>query len=232
MTYILWDFDETIAYREGDWAQTIGELLEIQGITDFNIKDIDNQLQSGFPWHHYNIPQTELFKGKDYWEYLQSLFIPIFESYGIEDERSKRLARQVKNQFLKIDKWHIYDDVINTLNIFQTKNYTQLILSNHIPELGSLISELGISHYFESIYTSGIVGYNKPNKLFFEHVLKNIPFSSLKIMIGDNYLSDVLGAEQVGIKCILVRSSNLHGYKYYLKDLRGISEYLCQVLNE
>ena len=40
-------------------------------------------------------------------------------------------------------------------------------------------------------------------------------------MIGDNYIADVPGANQIGIKAILVRKENDHKYEFYSEDLIG-----------
>jgi putative hydrolase of the HAD superfamily len=232
MVYVLWDFDETLAYREGDWAQSIFEVLQQEQMKNIEIKKIDSLLQSGFPWHNPDKHQSELFQGKAFWEYLQKLFIPIFQSFGLSEEKSKSLSLKVKDQYLDINKWHLYDDSLGALEKLKEIGYLQIIISNHIPELDKLVSDVGIDNYFVEIISSGITGYNKPNIKIFELTLKKIPINSKIVLIGDNYLSDIIGAQSAGIKCILVRSDNSYGYKYYQKDLKNIDKYIQYVLND
>ena len=49
--YLLWDFDNTLAYRDGMWGQTIYDLLQEYGYSSIRLEDIRPLLTSGFPWH-------------------------------------------------------------------------------------------------------------------------------------------------------------------------------------
>jgi len=40
--YLLWDFDNTLAYRKGMWTQTIYELLQEEGITSIKLEELKN----------------------------------------------------------------------------------------------------------------------------------------------------------------------------------------------
>jgi len=103
------------------------------------------------------------------------------------------------------------------------KKYKNIILSNHIPELEEIVKGLGIDKYFIKIYSSGNIGYEKPNSKIYEYVLNDAKINTNEcIMIGDNYSSDIQGGTKVGIKSILVRSENKNNYEYYHKDLRNI----------
>lgn len=53
MKLILWDFDGTLATREGMWAGTIQEILQELGVAalDAGKDEIRSLLKTGFPWH-------------------------------------------------------------------------------------------------------------------------------------------------------------------------------------
>ena len=96
-------------------------------------------------------------------------------------------------------------------------------MSNHIPELGQIVKGLGLEKHFIKIYSSGNIGYEKPNSKIYEYVLNDTKLNTIDcIMIGDSYNSDIQGGTKMGIKSILVRSENTHNYEYYCKDLTNI----------
>jgi putative hydrolase of the HAD superfamily len=53
MKYLLWDFDNTLAYRDGMCGNTIYELLNENGYNNLNMDTIKPYLDSGFPWSYY-----------------------------------------------------------------------------------------------------------------------------------------------------------------------------------
>ena len=58
-----------------------------------------------------------------------------------------------------------------------------------------------IKKYFENVFISEEIGYEKPSKEFFDVVAKNIPdfSSSRSLVIGDSLTSDILGGINAGI---------------------------------
>jgi hypothetical protein len=55
---------------------------------------------------------------------------------------------------------------------FKEKGYSNVILSNHIPELPRIVEELGLSPYLIDCISSANVGYEKPNAKIYEHALE------------------------------------------------------------
>ena len=60
----------------------------------------------------------------------------------------------------------------------------------------------GIGPYFEEIFISEEIGFNKPSAEFFERCFEKIPdfCRERTIMIGDSLTSDILGGINAGIK--------------------------------
>ncbi|MGX6961618.1 YjjG family noncanonical pyrimidine nucleotidase [Vagococcus xieshaowenii] len=63
------------------------------------------------------------------------------------------------------------------------------------------IQKAGLEAYFNEIFISEEIGYQKPSPLFFKHVLGSIEEKDLQdiLMIGDSLSADILGGNQVGI---------------------------------
>jgi putative hydrolase of the HAD superfamily len=225
MKYILWDFDGTLAYRDGNWSGALYSILLNNNITDITIDALKPYLTKGFTWHNTEKSNIELFGNKTWWEYYVNNFSNIFIELGVQKDKSKIISKEIKREYMDIAKWHIYDDTIETLEGLIIKNYKNIILSNHIPELEDIVKGLGIDKYFIKIYSSGNIGYEKPNSKIYEYVLNDLKINTSDcLMIGDSYSSDIQGETKMGIKSILVRSENKNNYEYYCKDLRNTIE--------
>lgn len=74
------------------------------------------------------------------------------------------------------------------------------------------IADSGIAKYFDGIYVSEKIGYNKPDKRFFDAVFKDIPnFNPDEtVIVGDSLTSDIKGGINAGIKTV---HFNPHGKK-------------------
>lgn len=221
---ILWDFDNTLAYRDGMWSKTIHDLLIENGYNHILYEDIRPYMKSGFPWDTPEVSHKEFFKDKQWWEVMHSHFAKVIEQLGVEEEAAISIAEGIRDGYLNFSKWYVYEDTISCLEELVNKGYENIIISNHVPELEELVSRLGIDKYFSRVYTSAKVGYEKPNEEIYKHVLKDVDKEKDIIMIGDNYNADVQGALKLGLKAILVRKENINNYEFYCSDLRNISQ--------
>jgi putative hydrolase of the HAD superfamily len=223
--YILWDFDGTLAYRDGMWTDALLSVLIKNNITNIQKEDIRPLLNIGFSWHSPDTPHSDLFLGKSWWEYYEIYFQEIYEKIGIDTVLSKKMCKEVRNEYLDIKKWHIYSDTESALNKMMQSNYKNVILSNHVPELSEIVKNMGIEKYFFKIYSSGIIGYEKPNKKIYDFVINDLNANRNNcIMIGDSYDADIAGAIRSYIKPILVRKENTKNYKWFCNNLDSIQE--------
>ena len=109
----------------------------------------------------------------------------------------------------------MFEDTIPALTKLEQEGWKHVIVSNHVPELEALVSHLGIHEYVQEVFTSALVGYEKPHQKMFEHVLSHIQSNDDMWMIGDSVAADINGAASVGIKGILVRKPNEDADVYY-----------------
>lgn len=230
MKYLFWDFDNTLGYRQGMWSETLHSILILNRIYNIDLEDIRPFLKNVFPWHSPETSHSLLFNEKTWWEYMNEYFAEIYERVGINRNQAIKYAFQVQNEYKNIEKWHLYDDAIPTLQYTIKNNYKNIILSNHIPELHEIIDQLNITEYFEKIYTSGKIGYEKPNLKFYAHVINDLNIEKTEcVMIGDSYDADIAGALRADIQAILVRKPNDKNYKLYSQDFRGILKIIRKI---
>ena len=59
--------------------------------------------------------------------------------------------------------------------------------------------------YFDEIVISGAFGRGKPDPTIFEHALERMGLNKDEaIMVGDNLMTDILGASRAGIKSVWI----------------------------
>ena len=206
MKVILWDFDGTLAYRDGMWSATLLEVLHA-AFPDSTVsrEAIRPYLQTGFPWHTPTLPHTDIRSADDWWARLNPVFERAFREAGVEGARAHELAGQVRARFLDESAWHLYGDVLPALGRLAEEGWSHQILSNHVPELADLVRVLGLAELVKAVHCSAVSGHEKPHPEAFRKAVARLPPDAAVWMIGDNMEADVLGAEACGIRSILVR---------------------------
>ncbi len=102
--------------------------------------------------------------------------------------------------------WQLFDDTLSALATVADAGWRNAVLSNHVPELSELAAALGLSPQLDAIFTSALIGYNKPHPEAFRYALRQCRNPSDAWMVGDNPVADIAGAESVGLPAILVRT--------------------------
>ena len=206
---ILWDFDGTLAYREGMWSGCLAEVLQAHepdaGFTRDSIRPF---IKSGFPWHEPDVGHTHLNTPEAWWEVVEALLTRACIELGIEEEKARLYAREMHERYIDVAGFRLFDDTLPVLASLKDAGWRHVILSNHVPELISLVEGLKLADLVDEVLSSAVTGYEKPNPEMFELGRRAAGSPEELWMVGDNPLADVQGAEAVGIPAILVRNSD------------------------
>jgi 2-haloacid dehalogenase len=100
---------------------------------------------------------------------------------------------------------HLIDGAQDVLNILKEKNYRLYIATNGTATIQiSRLKKAGVYNLFDDIFISEELGFNKPDKRFFEESFKRIDDFNKEsaIMVGDRLTSDIKGAVDANIKSI------------------------------
>jgi putative hydrolase of the HAD superfamily len=224
--YLIWDFDGTLGYREGQWS---GALMDVLRSADPNClidrEQIVPHLKAGFPWH---APETCHPSGRSaeaWWLALAPVFLRAFQSVGFDEQRALELAAAVRNAYCRFDNWRLFEETLDVLEELSCDGWTHFLLSNHVPELPHILEHLKVRDRFARVFNSAETGYEKPHPRAFAAVLEIIEAGTPVWMIGDNIRADVDGAAAAGIPAILVRQQkSLHTYQ--CAHLRGVRDIL------
>ncbi|MCG7335725.1 HAD family hydrolase [Sporosarcina sp. ACRSM] len=104
----------------------------------------------------------------------------------------------------------IYEETFEVLDRLKD-NYQLVLLTNGSPSLQQtkLTITPEIAPYFEHIIISGAFGKGKPDPAIFQHVLSTCEVSADEaIMVGDNLMTDILGASRVGMRSVWINREN------------------------
>ena len=129
------------------------------------------------------------------------VFTKLYKDKGIDAD--EMLLRDTARRFREDSTKHIrlYDGVIELLDGLRAAQKKIFLLSNAqesftIPEM----DKLGILDYFDGIMISSEEGVCKPQKQFFEKLLKKHHLDPKDcLMVGNDKISDMQGAKNVGI---------------------------------
>jgi len=143
----------------------------------------------------------------------------LFKLYGINGNAKKDIKPMLKSLY----KRDFYNDVIVNLKKIK-KDFNIYIASNS--DTKPLMKNIGKEKYlFDGIYTSEKIKAYKPSKIFFEKILKKIKFDKDEILfIGDSIEDDIIGANNAGLKTVLIDRKNNSQYikneaNYLIKDM-------------
>ncbi len=227
--HIFFDLDNTLWDHRRNAYLTIKDLFDKEEITlKYNI-DFE---EFHSVYHEINEKLWEQIRdGEIDKEYLRKhRFYDTFKHFGIDDlELSMFFEEHFLDKILNYN--HLVESAEYILDYLKAKNYTLHIISNGFQEVTERKCILsGIDHYFQTITSADSVGVRKPNPAIFEY---SLGLSEAKkeesILIGDDWIADVIGAQQFGMDVIffdvLNENKEVENLKV-IKHLLQIKEYL------
>lgn len=190
----------------------------------------------------YNIPNTkdniELYSNinKSYWEKFERK----------EISREKLMVERYKDFFnlLKVEadsfeevnnlyfSWlkefaFPYEETYDFLSECLRRNINLYLCSNGENIVQERRIELSsLNKYFKKIYISQEIGYFKPDKKFFDFVLKDAKLSNDQVfMLGDSLTSDIQGAFNASIKSIWLNRNGKRGNEKVNYEIHSLMEF-------
>jgi putative hydrolase of the HAD superfamily len=203
---ILWDFDGTLARREGLWSGCMREVLdEHEPGHGIAVEQIRAAMHQGYPWSTPHEPHLHLCEPDPWWEAMEARMAQALGEVGIAAERRAALARAARRRLTDPTiGWSVFEDSRPALAATAAAGWRNAILSNHIPELATIVGALGLGDSLDAVFSSAVTGYEKPHPEAFRLALRALGEPGTVWMVGDNPQADVAGAEALGIPAVLV----------------------------
>lgn len=203
---IWWDFDGTLVSRPRMWSEAGHAFLcDQRPHMRIELETLRGRLQTGFPWHEPHRSHHELATADMWWDAVHRRFADAFAELGWVDAHDACPYHPIRASIVDASRYRVFEDVVPVLRQFQERGWRQLVVSNHIPELARLVEEIGLAGYFETVITSGVVGFEKPHPGLFDAARAVTPDEDVW-MIGDNPDADFAGARRYGVNAVLVRT--------------------------
>jgi putative hydrolase of the HAD superfamily len=206
--FLIWDFDGTLGYRPGQWSGAVVQVLRRFAGREVDIEMVRPFMRLGFPWHNPDRPNPPMRTADAWWDALLPVFEEAFVGCRVPADQAAALAAKVRPVYTDLAAWRLFDDTREVLGELHAEGWSHAILSNHVPELPSLIEGLGLRPLIHTIVNSAETGFEKPHPSAFQAALAALEDPAQVWMIGDNITADVLGAESAGLRAILVRSED------------------------
>lgn len=103
------------------------------------------------------------------------------------------------------DQWEPYPEVLETLDRAQRRGFVQGVISDWGTDLVPILHAHEVTKHLDFVVASAAVATAKPHPDIFRHALARADLRPDEVVyVGDSYISDVLGARNVGIDAILV----------------------------
>lgn len=196
--HLFFDLDRTLWDFERNSKETVFDLfsqLQLENKMDCSAEDFLNiyQEKNAALWALYRDQKI------DKQTLREERFFQAMQYFGLEN---KKLALEFNDAYVQTcsSKPHLLPyahDVLNYLN----DNYSLHIITNGFVEAQEVkMKNAGLENYFDVVIVSDGLGFRKPDKRIFHHALKSAQAKQKEsLMIGDDYLADIVGAKKVGI---------------------------------
>jgi len=121
------------------------------------------------------------------------------------DASQELIAGMLKRMMQYGTKLVLFGDVLPTLTDLKKRGLALGLISNVDRSIEPLCRELGLSPLLQVVVTSQDVGVNKPQPGIFQEALRRARVEASEAMyVGDQYQVDVVGANEVGMKGVLL----------------------------
>lgn len=225
---VFFDLDHTLWDYETNSRDTLQELFRHHqlpqiGIDDFEtfhavFKRVNQEL-----WYLYDhgLIDSAVIR--------EQRFQKILEAFQLNDQQlATQLSRDYINQSPK--KGKLLPGAEETLQ-YLVEEYALTLVTNGFDDVQQTKLASGkLTHYFKHIVTSQRAGYKKPSREIFDFALAANGVSSKDaIMVGDNLVTDIAGAQNASVDAVFFNPDGVAYNQPVKHEIRNLKE-LCSLL--
>lgn len=140
---------------------------------------------------------------------LEDVFYQLFKKKGAK--LKKKAVREAARTFrlLSLEKLEVYPYVEKVLKKLKDEKKKIYLLTNaQACFTRNELKALGLAEMFDGIYISSEMGVKKPNKRAYKAIVNDNSLNKKKtLMVGNDYSTDIEGANRIGIDSVLVKTN-------------------------
>lgn len=233
---VFFDMGGTLAGLNPSYRDVYHRVFQKAGY-DLSLDDVESAI--GYSWgivadQDETTAYANTLEGTRQWQ--REVEDRVMDRLNIHPDVREDVFWQIIEAFEDPASYWLYPDALPTLDRLKDAGYKMAIISNWSWHLPDLCDSLGITPYFEQIFTSARLGYAKPHPEIYQRALAGMQVEKPQtaVHIGDSYRADVLGAGRAGIQTLwLVRPEDFPLYEDGLaerqapgatKVIKGLSE--------
>lgn len=163
----------------------------------------ERMLRNRWPeYREVNLTRDPLL-GDAFWKRLTEDWL---EASGHPADATKLLARAHEKLYgPEASLFEPFEDVFPALDTLKELGIRLAVLSNWDYSLHRILANTGLTPYFETVVASLEEGVEKPEPAIFRAVLDRLGVGPEEVVhVGDNPLDDLVGAQQFGIRALLI----------------------------
>ena len=200
--YLFLDLDDTILDFHKAERVAINKTLRYFGLEP--TEEVLGRYHVINKWHWEQLELGKMTRKDVQWKRFDGLF----REFGVEADPHACAARYMEN--LSIGHYFLpgAEETVDMLS----KKYRLFLASNGNASVQKgRMTSANLYRFFEKVFVSEEIGYNKPSKAYFDAAFAQIPgFDPEKaLMVGDSLSSDIKGGNNAGIRTCWVNPGHL-----------------------
>lgn len=144
---------------------------------------------------------------RQYWvRFYEYVFDHLGLSAELDEPTARRMHQELYELYISPEHYILFDDVKPVLQRLADLGFRMAVVSNFAPTLNRILEDKGVADYFEAIFVSTLVGYEKPDPRIYQHALDVTGIQPSDILyIGDHETNDIWAPAQVGIRGLRIK---------------------------
>jgi len=222
--HLFFDLDHTLWDFERNSSESLTEIYHNSSLVEHGVLSMDLFIQSFLRintklWNDFD-------SGKLHHGFIrENRFRMVFDELGVVCPPNHA---EIGESYLNTlpTKKHLLEGAIDVLNYATSRGYKMHVVTNGFNEIqAKKIASSEISHFFENVITFENANSKKPDPGIFEYALKSAKASREEcIMIGDNWVADIMGAKQYGLDTVYYNPAGLKFDEDPTYDIRHLEE--------
>lgn len=194
ITTILWDVDNTLLDFDYSMRNSLKQCFLMVGVEE--CEEMINRYAQINDMYWKRLERGEVTKA----QLLVGRFKDLLTEFHMEHIDYIKFKEEFQENLGRI--YSYLDDSLTICKALQNQ-YKQYVVTNGVAKTQqSKLGLSGLKEVMNGLFISDEIGFNKPDKRFFEYCLEHIEEKDKEkiLIIGDSLTSDIKGGNSVGIK--------------------------------